>query len=40
MFAPLEDEKEGAENLVSDGNDGSLIATPNNERLELSPNVS
>ena len=35
MFAPLEAEEEGAENLVADGNDGALVATPNNGRLEL-----
>jgi len=35
MFAPLEHEEDSAENLVADGDDGALVATPNDERLEL-----
>lgn len=35
MFAPLEHEEDGAENFVADGDDGALVATPNDERLEL-----
>ncbi len=35
MFAPLEHEEDGAENLVANGDDGAFIAAPDNEGLEL-----
>lgn len=35
MFAPLENEEDGAEHLVADGDDGAFVTTPDDERLEL-----
>ena len=35
MFAPLEHEEDGAENLVADSDDGTLVSSPNENRLEL-----
>ncbi len=35
MFAPFEHEEDGAENFVTDGDDGALVATPDDERLEF-----
>jgi hypothetical protein len=34
-FAPLEHEEESAENFVADGDDGALVATPDDEGLGL-----
>lgn len=35
MFAPLEHEEDGTENLVADVDDGTPITPPDDERLEL-----
>ena len=35
MFAPLDHEEDSAENLVTDGDDGTFVATPHSEALEL-----
>jgi hypothetical protein len=35
VFAPLEHEEDGTENPVADGDDGALVATANDERLDF-----
>lgn len=35
MFAPREHEEDGAEDFVADGDDGALVAAPDDEGLEL-----
>ena len=33
MFAPLEHEEDSAQNLVADGDDGALVAAPDDPRV-------
>lgn len=35
MFAPLEHEKEGSQNLVANGNHGTFVATPDHKSLKF-----
>ena len=35
MFAPLEHEEDGTQNLVSDSDDGAFVTTSDHDRLEL-----